>query len=180
MKALKEIGIKKAFRFCFGTLVYMGFRLVPLPQLRVIYLRIVGAKIGRDCTIHSVKFFNYYRVGFSALKMGKECFLGNDVLLDLAAPITLGDQVTLAEKATIITHLNVGFKDHPLQKKFPTQTNPVKIESGCFVGVNAVILDGVNIGAKSFIAASSLVKDSVPAHSLVGGVPAKVLKDLKS
>jgi acetyltransferase-like isoleucine patch superfamily enzyme len=107
--------------------------------------------------------------------MGNDCFLGNGVSLDLAAPITLGNQVTLAERVCVLTHLNVGYKDHPLQTRFPSRARETKIENGCFLGVGTVVLDGLTIGSESFVAACSLVRDSVPAKSLVGGVPAKPL-----
>jgi acetyltransferase-like isoleucine patch superfamily enzyme len=180
VKALKEIGLKKAAKFFFWTLVYTGFRLILFPQARTIYLRLCGAKIGKNCIIHGVKFFNYYRGGFSGLKIGNDCFLGNDVVLDLAASIILEDQVTLAERSMIITHLNVGYLDHPLQKTFPSSSRPVTIERGSFVGANSVILDGVIIGAGSFISASAVINESVPPHSLAGGIPGKVIKTLNS
>ena len=167
-------------RYFYRTLIYLGFQCLVFPQLRTVYLRLFGANIGKNSIIHSVKFFNYYRGGFGNLKIGNDCFLGNDVLLDLASQITLGDQVTIAERSMIITHLNVGYQDHPLQKQFPSTCAPVVIESGCFIGINTVILDGVTIGAKSFVAACSLVIKSIPANSCVGGIPAQNLKDINA
>jgi acetyltransferase-like isoleucine patch superfamily enzyme len=180
MKAMDEIGFKKAFKFFWGTLVYLGFRGLIFPPLRVWYLRLFGAKIGKGCVFHSIRFFNYYRAGFSALKVGDHCFLGNEVLLDLAGEITLGNHVTLSERSVILTHLNVGYKDHPLQNSFPSRCRPVVIEDGSFVGVNAIILDGVTLGVHSFIAAASVVNESIPKESLAGGTPAKVIRKIET
>jgi acetyltransferase-like isoleucine patch superfamily enzyme len=86
--------------------------------------------------------------------------------------------VTLAERVLILTHTNVGYHDHPLQSAFPPFAAPVTIERGCFVGAQVVILPGVTIGAGSFVAAGSVVTESVPARTLVAGVPARPLRSL--
>lgn len=178
MKALREIGLGKAFKFLAFTALYLGYRALPLPQLRAIYLRMLGAKIGQNTILHTVKFMNYYRTGFGGLTIGRDCFVGEETILDLASPLTLEDQVTLAERVLVLTHLNVGYADHPLQSAFPATSRPVVIRKGCFVGAGAIILDGVELGEMSAVAAAALVKDSVPARTLVGGVPARKLKDL--
>lgn len=53
----------------------------------------------------------------------------------------------------------------------------VVIESDVWIGANVIILKGVTVGRSSIIAAGSLVIKDVPPFTIVGGVPAKVLKD---
>jgi acetyltransferase-like isoleucine patch superfamily enzyme len=53
---------------------------------------------------------------------------------------------------------------------------PVVIEPGSFVGASATLLPGIRIGARSFVAAGSVVTEDVPAGSLVAGVPARVVR----
>ena len=52
----------------------------------------------------------------------------------------------------------------------------MKINDGVWIGSKSVILDGVILGKNSIIAAGSVVNKSVPPYSVVGGVPAKILK----
>ncbi|PSF33626.1 gamma carbonic anhydrase family protein [Aphanothece hegewaldii CCALA 016] len=52
------------------------------------------------------------------------------------------------------------------------------IEQGCLIGIGAVILDGVRVGAGSIIGAGSIVTKDVPARSLVVGIPAKKARDV--
>jgi acetyltransferase-like isoleucine patch superfamily enzyme len=178
VKALAEIGWGKAARFGFLTLAMVPYRLALFPQLRAPLLRLLGARIGSRTILHDVRFFNLYRRGLSGLEIGEDCFLGDECLLDLAEGIRLERQVTLAERVLVLTHMNVGYADHPLQAHFPALAKPVLIEQGAFLGANVTVLAGVRIGARSFVAAGSVVTADVPEATLVAGVPARVRRAL--
>jgi acetyltransferase-like isoleucine patch superfamily enzyme len=176
MKALSAIGLRRACRFGFYTLALLPYRLALFPQLRAPLLRLLGARIGPGTLLHDVRFFNLYRRGLEGLVIGRECFLGDECLLDLAEAIELEDQVTLAERVLVLTHLNVGHADHPLQAVFPPLAAPVRFEKGCFVGASVTVLAGVTVGRESFVAAGSVVTRDVPSRTLVAGVPARAVR----
>jgi acetyltransferase-like isoleucine patch superfamily enzyme len=178
VKALDEIGWRRAARFGFYTLALLPYRLALFPPLRSAWLRLLGARIGRRSVIHDVRFFNLYRRGLQGLDVGDDCFLGDECLLDLAEEIRLAGQVTLAERVLILTHTNVGYRDHPLQAHFPAGAAAVRLEAGCFVGAQVTILPGVTIGSRAFVAAGSVVTADVPPRTLVAGVPARVVRAL--
>jgi acetyltransferase-like isoleucine patch superfamily enzyme len=178
VKALGEIGLARAARFGFFTLALLPYRALLFPQLRAPYLRLFGARIGRRAILHDVRFFNLYRRGLPGLRIGEECFLGDECLIDLADEVRLHEQVTLAERVLVLTHMNVGYADHPLQAAFPATAAPVTLERGVFVGAGVTILAGVTIGAGSLVAAGSVVTENVPARTLVAGVPARPLRSL--
>lgn len=180
MKAIKEIGLKKALKFFFWTIFELLFSLAIFPPLRSILLKIFGAKIGRNVVIDKITLVNLYNNGLKNLKVGNNCFLGKEVLLDLAGPIILEDNITLAFRTMLITHLNVGYKNHLLQKKFPKRTRGIKIRNNCFIGAGTIILAGVTIGKETFVAAGSLVNKNLPSNVLAGGNPIKVLRKLES
>ena len=179
MKALSEIGLRKAAKFAIMTLLMVGFKLMIFPPLRVLYLRLLGACVGRNATIHSVRFFNLYRAGFPALRIGDDCFIGDETLIDLADAVVLEDQAGLAERVTVLTHTNVGFADHPLQRFYPPMTAGVTVHKGSFVGASATLLPGVHVGPRSVVAAGAVVTEDVPPDTVVGGVPARVIKTLR-
>lgn len=179
MKAVLEVGLLKSLNFLVLSLLYVLYRLMFFPQLRTIFLSILGADIGNNATIMGVKFFNLHHNGFKGFKVGKDCFIGDETLIDLYEGVVLEDQVTLAQRVTVLTHLNVGFSDHPLQKFFPKMSSPVIFKKGSVVAASCTILPGVTIGENSFVAAGSVVNKDVPANVLVAGVPAKVVKELK-
>ena len=176
MKSLDEIGWRRAFRFGFFTLAMVPYRLALVPPLRAPWLRLLGARVGRGTVLHDVRFFNLYRRGLAGLEIGEECFLGDECLLDLAEGIRLEPQVTLAERVLVLTHLNVGYRDHPLQGHFPAMAAPVVIERGAFLGASVTVVAGVRIGSGSFVAAGSVVTADVPPRTLVAGVPARVVR----
>jgi acetyltransferase-like isoleucine patch superfamily enzyme len=179
MKAYKEIGIGKVFKFGLGLFqsTLVRFPLLP-PQLRVFLLRLFGSTIGKNTLIHNAEFINCYRRGFGGLKIGKNCFIGNQVLFDLADEIILEDHVTISERSAILTHTNVGYKDHPLQEIFPAFSKPVVLKTGCFIGVNTTILPGTTVGRKTFVGACSLINKDVPDDSMVAGIPYQILRKL--
>lgn len=178
MKALAEIGFGRAARFGVLTLAMIPYRLALFPQARSAWLRLLGARIGRGAILHDVRFFNLYRRGFGGLSMGRDCFVGDDCLIDLAEAVSLEDQVTLAERVLVLTHTNVGYRDHPLQKLFPPTAAAVVVEAGSFVGAGVTLLPGVRVGRGSFVAAGSVVTEDVPPATLVAGVPARAVRAL--
>ncbi len=107
----------------------------------------------------------------AGLEIGDECFLGDECLLDLAEGVRLESQTTLAERVLVLTHTNVGYRDHPLQRHFPAMAAPVTIRRGAFVGANVTVLPGVEIGAGAFVAAGSVVTKSVPPTPWSRGCP---------
>jgi acetyltransferase-like isoleucine patch superfamily enzyme len=96
----------------------------------------------------------------------------------IIGPVEIGSHVNLAQGITV-TALNHNFDD--TEKRIDEQgvsTNPVTIEDDVWVGANAVILPGVTIGNHCVVAAGAVVTKDVPPHSLVAGVPAKVIKQI--
>ena len=96
----------------------------------------------------------------------------------IIGPVIIGNHVNLAQSITV-TALNHIFEDS--DKRIDEQgvsTSAVIIEDDIWVGANAVILPGVTIGHHSVVAAGAVVTKDVPPHSLVAGVPAKIIKQI--
>ena len=94
----------------------------------------------------------------------------------LIGPVCIGNHVNLAQGITV-TALNHNFEDS--SKRIDEQgvsTKPVVIGDDVWIGTNAVILPGVTIGSHCVVAAGAVVTKDIPDHTLVGGVPAKVIK----
>ena len=96
------------------------------------------------------------------------------------APLTIGKKVIFGPKPTIITGDHridvVGKFIMDSHDKLPQNDLAVTIEDDVWTGANVTILKGVTIGRGSVIAAGAVVNKSCPPYSIIGGVPAKVLK----
>lgn len=86
--------------------------------------------------------------------------------------ITIGHNVYISENATLWDSDN-----HPIGASSKNFTAPITIGDNVLIGMNATILKGVTIGDGAVVAANSLVIRSVPSKALVGGVPARVLRE---
>lgn len=178
-KIINEIGLRRLFKYIIFGLWELVFRILPYSPLRVWWLRLGGAQIGRGSVIDRIDFTNLDRKGLAGLKIGKECYLGVGVLLDLAGEITLGNQVTVAACSIILTHHSVGFNNHPLVNQYPKVVKNTNLNNGCVVGVASIIFPGVTIGENSFVGARSVVRENVADKVMVAGTPAQVKKHLK-
>ena len=98
------------------------------------------------------------------------------------APLTIGKKVIFGPKPTIITgdhRIDIQGKyiiDITDDEKLPENDQPVTIEDGCWIGANVTILKGVTIGHDSVVAAGSVVTKSCEPYSIIGGVPAKLIR----
>ncbi len=178
MKALTTIGWQKAWRFVWYELYKVVLHWVIFPPLRTMLLRLGGAKIGANCVILDVDFVNLYHHGFQRLQIGDNCFIGDGVMLDLRGGIVLGGSVTISNRANIVSHINVGYPDHPLQRIYPTSEGQVRLARGVYIGTGATILPGVTVGRESVVGAGAVVTHNVLARVVVGGIPAKVIKKI--
>ena len=96
----------------------------------------------------------------------------------IIGPVIIGSHVNLAQGITV-TALNHNFEES--SKRIDEQgvtTKPVIIGNDIWIGANAVLLPGVTIGDHSVVAAGAVVTKDVPPHSLVAGVPAKIIKKI--
>ena len=94
-------------------------------------------------------------------------------------PVCIGSHVNLAQGITV-TALNHNFNNN--EQRIDEQginTSPVVIGDDVWIGANAVILPGVTIGRHCVVAAGAVVTKDVPDYTVVAGVPAKVIKELK-
>ena len=113
-------------------------------------------------------------------KIGKHVFLGGGNILDRVRPdlITIEDEVSLAGGVNILTHSN---PTTPLREILGEEYHilkPVVIKRGAWLALNVVVLPGVTIGENSIVATNSVVIKDVPPYTIVGGAPAKVLKEI--
>lgn len=114
------------------------------------------------------------------LMIGNKVSIGYDCHIGAISSITISDNVLIASRVYITDHFH-GATDFenlnipPLERKLFCK-GPVVIEEDVWIGEGAVILPNVTIGRGSVVGANAVVTKSVPRFSIVGGVPAKVIR----
>ena len=108
--------------------------------------------------------------------IGKNVIIGEYTTIQAQANVTIEDDVLLASKIQIITNSH-GYEDTNIPIKYQKNVSkPILIKKGAWVGINTTILSGVTIGVNSIIGAGSVVNRDVPDYTVVGGVPARIIK----
>ena len=110
------------------------------------------------------------------LIIGDNVGIAQNVFIQVRGDVKIGRNVIIGPNVSIFSenHIFDDFKI-PIRKQGVSRKG-VTIEEGVWVGTRSIILDGVNIGCNSIIAAGSVVITNVPDFAIVGGVPAKILK----
>ena len=179
MNVIGIIGWEKALRFLFFTVYQFLLHICVVPQIRAFLLTLAGAKIGEGTVLLDIRFSNLHHHGFTRLRMGKRVFVGDGALLDTRGGILLGDDVTISSRVILITHTNVGFPGHPLQKHYPPKEGKITIGEGAYLGTAAIVLPGITIGKMAVVGAGAVVTKDVAAKTVEVGVPARSIKRIK-
>lgn len=109
---------------------------------------------------------------FLPVKMGRDCWIGPNTIIDGTGGLTIGDSCTLSAGVQIYTHDNV--KQTLMGRDSATEIErlPVKIGNNVYLAPNVVVAKGVEIGSHCIVAVNSFVNKSVPDKSIMAGNPA--------
>jgi acetyltransferase-like isoleucine patch superfamily enzyme len=109
------------------------------------------------------------------ITIGKNVFINSGCHFQDQGGITLGDGVFIGHNVVMAT-LN---HDIAPEKRSTTYPAPIVIGKNVWIGANATVVSGVTIGDNAIIAAGAVVTKDVPPNIIVGGVPAKFIKEIK-
>jgi maltose O-acetyltransferase len=141
---------------------------IPFPELRMELYRAAGMRVDPTTNIMMHAFVLQAR----SISIGPNCIIGPFTTLDGRATLTIGRNVNIAgEVLTIGGHHAV---DSPTAEGI---LGPVVIEDNAWIAMRATILPGVTVHEGAYVAAAALVNRDVEPYTLVGGVPAKKIRD---
>jgi acetyltransferase-like isoleucine patch superfamily enzyme len=168
------------------------------PRLWVrLFLNPIRHKKGKNSTVRSntrmdVMPFNKFNLGvnstvedFCTVNNG----MGHVIIGDrsrvgissvIIGPVQIGNDVILAQHV-VMSGLNHGYEniERPIKDQ-KCSVKPIIVEDEVWIGANAVITSGITIGKHSVVAAGSVVTKDVAPYTIVGGNPARVLKQYNS
>lgn len=163
----------------FGRKSFMGLHIVSQGEQYI--------EIGNGCYIGDFSLLTawdqYGQQTFTPhISIGDNCHIGSHAHITAINRIEIGNNVLTGTKVLITDNshgrfspeeLDIAPSERPLYSK-----GAVIIEDNVWIGEKATILANVRIGKGAVIAANSVVTHDVPAHSMVAGVPAKIVKQL--
>jgi acetyltransferase-like isoleucine patch superfamily enzyme len=128
-------------------------------------------ELGDNSSIESYTFVNN---GMGPVIIGQSTFIG--AMNVLIGPVTLGNHIITAQNV-VMSGLNHGTSDVTVPFRYQAcTTGQITVGDGSWIGANAVITAGVNIGKYCVVAAGSVVTKSVPDYCIAAGNPARVIK----
>jgi acetyltransferase-like isoleucine patch superfamily enzyme len=113
--------------------------------------------------------------------LGGKLTIGNNVFINVGVSISAQSQVTIGNNVQIANLVSIMDCDfHGLEERgSPLPPEPIFIEDDAWIATKATILKGVTIGRGAVVAAHSVVTRNVEPYTLVGGVPARLIRCLR-
>jgi len=139
-------------------------------EIKKLLSQITGSEIDESVAVFTPFYINYGK----HTKIGKNVFINFDcVFLDLGG-ITIEDNVLIAPKVSLLSE---GHPVSPHQRQLLVPGH-IHIKKNAWIGAGATILPGVTVGENAVVAAGAVVSKDVPANTVVGGIPAKYIKNI--
>jgi acetyltransferase-like isoleucine patch superfamily enzyme len=139
-------------------------------EIRHLLSQITASEIDESVAVFTPLYINYGK----NTKIGKNVFINFDcVFLDLGG-ITIEDNVLIAPKVSLLS------EGHPVSPNERGSLVPghIHIRKNVWIGAGATILPGVTVGENAVVAAGAVVSKDVPANTIVGGIPARHIKNI--
>ncbi len=141
---------------------------IPFPEVRVELYRRAGMTIGNQTNI----MMHCVVLQARDITIGPNCIIGPYTTLDGRGTLTVGRNVNIAGDVLLIAGHHL--VDSPTAEG---KVGKLVIEDNAWVAMRATILPGVTVGEGAYVAAAALVNRDVEPYTLVGGVPAKKIRD---
>jgi len=169
----KEVSIKVKNRICncfldFKLMLLRWVGFIPSHTLRKMFYLLSGIKIGKGSTIHM--WTNFFQP--RNIEIGEDTIVGDHCFLDGRAKIKIGNHTDIASFVLIYNSQHDVYDEN-----FGAIEKPVEIGDYVFIGPRVTILPGIKIGKGAVIAAGAVVTKDVKPGKIVGGVPAREIKD---
>ncbi|AYN03535.1 DapH/DapD/GlmU-related protein [Flavobacterium sp. 140616W15] len=165
-----QIGRLREEAFAVKALLNQMNNAVNPEEITKILSRILDKEL-QDVAVFTPLYINYGK----HITIGKNVFINFDCTFLALGGITIEDDVLIGPKVSLIT------ENHPLhpEERKGLTAKPILIKKNAWIGANATILSGVTIGENAVVAAGAVVSKDVSDNTIVGGIPAKFIKNVQ-
>ncbi len=162
-------GVKRTVWYFVNALI-INTSWMPIASIKVLVLRLFGAKIGRGLVIK-----NRVNIKFPwKLTVGDNVWLGEGVWIDNLDCVTIGSDVCVSQGAMLLT----GNHDYTTPE-FYYRNSPIILEDGVWIGAQAVVSSGVVAQSHSILTVGSIATKSLSPYSIYQGNPALKIRERK-
>ncbi len=174
------VAIERNVRLRFANLIHLG-RGCYIDENVYIHACPAGVEIGANTFVmHGavLHVYNFRDLPNSGIKIGRDSLIGEYTVIRGQGGVQIGNRVYTSPMTQLIAVNHV--VDDP-QRPFIEQgitAQGIVVEDDVWLGANAVITDGVRIGKGAVVAAGAVVTQDVAPHTIVGGVPARVIREI--
>jgi acetyltransferase-like isoleucine patch superfamily enzyme len=176
------VAIENGVRLRFADHIHLG-RNVYLDQGVYLHACPGGIAIGANSFVmHGsvLHVYNFRELPHAFIHIGRDCLIGELNVLRGQGGISIGDRVYTSPLVQLLAVNHVyADRNRPFIEQGITAEGIV-VEDDVWIGAGAIITDGVRVGKGAVVAAGAVVTGNVPAHSVVGGVPARVIKQIEA
>jgi hypothetical protein len=137
-------------------------------EVRTLFSELIGKKVDDSFLLIPP----FHATGGNGIRVGRNVFINQNCTLYDLGGVDIADDVMIGPNVSIIT------SSHPLepsQRRSVTMGKPIVIERNVWIAAGATIIGGVTVGENSVVAAGAVVTKDVPANTLVGGNPARMI-----
>ncbi|MAY82574.1 MAG: colanic acid biosynthesis acetyltransferase WcaF [Flavobacteriales bacterium] len=158
----------KRFLWYYTNRLFFQSYWLPSSSLKVLLLKMFGAKVGKGCNIKPGVNIKYPW----KLTIGNHCWIGEEVWIDNLAEVSIEDHVCLSQGAFLLCG-NHDFK----KMSFDLIVKPIHLENGSWVGAKSIVAPGVRMHSHSILTAGSVLTANTDEYSIYQGNPAVKVKE---
>lgn len=140
-------------------------------QVRALFAELIGKPVDDSVTLIPP----FYATGGRHTEVGRNVFINQNCTFYDLGGLQIADDVMIGPNVSLITS---GHPLAPSERRAAVTARPIVIGRNAWIAAGATIIGGVTVGENAVVAAGSVVTRDIPPNTLVGGNPARVIREI--